>query len=226
MINPVVKSKSFIPLEKVHPVRRKFSNRVKGQSSLTGITLLELILSMVLLSIIILAASSIDIATKTFFNSSSRKTSALNSASLSLETIQKYVLQSHGWIDDKGFDDSSNDRLWIRIDNESNPTPGTFSDDIWVRYLYNSNNHELRFCDNCGSGSGTAPNLHPAACNCQNPEIILSNQVTSCTFIPVAGKTGVYVNITTRFDPNKPPNEHTNPQDNLQGTFYYGCHSF
>jgi len=185
-----------------------------------SITLLELILSMVLLVIIILAASSIDIATKTFFNSSFRKNSALNSASLSLETIQKYVLQSHGWSDDRGFN-ITNNRLWIRVDDESNPTPETFSDDIWVRYLYISKKHQLKFCDNCG-----VSDAHPLTCACQNPEIILSNQVTDCSFTSAAGGTGVHINIITKFDPNNPPNERTNPQDNLQGTFYYGCHSF
>ena len=173
-----------------------------------ALTLIELVLAVALLAVIVLAATSIDVAARYFFKSSDTKSRVLNEASLIVEHIQKRASQSSGFIDNPGirpavpFADSS--FLEIRLDGDS---PLTFDDasDRWVRYDFNGNN--LVFTD----GS--------------NAEII-SSKVTHCAFSSASSGAAVDMEITVQYIPNEPMDPKENPQVTLRTSVLFGEHSF
>ena len=126
-----------------------------------SLTLVELILSMVLLSTIIFAATAIDLAARGFFRSSDERSRVQNEASLVLEHIQQNASRAHGWNQNPGFNINAN-QLRVRLDGGS---PETFGDalDSWVQYQRAGNQLIL-------TGAG--------------PATTLSQRVTNLVFAP------------------------------------------
>ena len=190
-----------------------------------SLSLIELILAIVLFGIIILAATTLDIASLSFFKSSTNKAKVLNDASRILEHIQKQALQSHGWINEPGYF-IANHELRICIDDPM--TPDIFHDDRLVRYLYNPADYTLEYCSNL-----TAPG---AVCSKAFKDT-LSRRVKSIKFddskVNIGGNEttiGVTVEVTTQLDPSAGvacgDDARNNPCAQLQGNFHFGAHSF
>jgi Tfp pilus assembly protein PilW len=108
------------------------------------LTLIELIIALSLLMMVILGATSFDLASVEFLKSSERKTAVVNEANFILDHIQKNVAKAVGYVEKSGISMASN-VLTIRVDN--NNTPSDFADDTSVTYTYDPIQHTLVFSD-------------------------------------------------------------------------------
>ncbi|MBU2437394.1 MAG: prepilin-type N-terminal cleavage/methylation domain-containing protein [Candidatus Omnitrophica bacterium] len=129
----------FTPLEReqanLNPIRRrKFSNRIKEQNSLTGFTLIELILALALLGVIILGVTAFDVASREFLRSSRRKAQVLNEAVFVLEHIAKRAVSGIGDISNPAIGQGitpapyNEPMFYIFQDTHPNPNPNGILD--------------------------------------------------------------------------------------------------
>ncbi|MFO8053232.1 MAG: prepilin-type N-terminal cleavage/methylation domain-containing protein [Candidatus Omnitrophota bacterium] len=116
-----------------------------------SITLIELLISLVLIGVVILAVFGIYNASSGFFTSSDTKSEVLNEMAYLLDHIDKNVYKATGWVNNKAVDvDRTNapDRFEISINQDidrygnRNETPINFSDDTVVSYHFNTTDAE------------------------------------------------------------------------------------
>ena len=169
---------------------KKALGKQDNNSISKGVTLIELILSIVFLGVIILAAVSFDYTSSYLFNSSQKKAIIVNQRSLCLEHIAKYASQATGDINNPGIIvDAANKWAKIRIDENNPHTPSDYSDDKWVRYEFKNkggNVYELDFCYDWN-------NSPPAGCNV-SVDTITSKIVTDGSNPAPKFYAGVYTN--------------------------------
>lgn len=173
----------------------------------SGVTLVELIIAMSLLGIVVLGATTFDLASRQFLTSSERKTQVLNELTFILEHMNKNVHKATGDISNLGLiiPGGSGGQIWIRQD--SNLTPQNYNDDKWLRYSYNSNNYNLNFCSDFNKNSNS----------CNVTEELLSRRVIDIIFN--SGSGGGWVNrLKLRYDPTKPIDTRENPEANMNVT--------
>ncbi len=117
-----------------------------------SVTLVELIISTVLLGVIILGAIAFHLSSERFLTSSETKTQVLNDLTFILQHLHKNILLATGDISKRGISTSGVTILRIRQDRNTPRTPANYADDIWVRYEFRPNpNHDVRF--RVGSGA-------------------------------------------------------------------------
>ncbi|TAN59426.1 hypothetical protein EPN16_07240 [bacterium] len=120
-------------------------------SAKRGITLIELLIAISLVGMIVLAIVAVDVASRRFVNTSDFEARAQNQIAPTLDMIAKDVSLAIGNVRaDSGICKDSDptpcnittsvvsQNIRSRIDRNSNPTPGNYSDDTWVGYRYNS----------------------------------------------------------------------------------------
>ena len=195
---------------------KKALGKQDNNSISKGVTLIELILSIVFLGVIILAAVSFDYTSSYLFNSSQKKAIIVNQRSLCLEHIAKYASQATGDINNPGIIvDAANKWAKIRIDENNPHTPSDYSDDKWVRYEFKNkggNVYELDFCYDWN-------NSPPAGCNV-SVDTITSKIVTDGSNPTPKFYAGVYTNelicspFTLRYKPGNgnPMDVRKNPE--------------
>ena len=208
-----------------------FSNRIdrrKGYQT-SALTLVELILSIVFLSVIILAASTFNYTSILVFNSSHRKAAILNEMSLVLEHLAKYTSMATG--DAIGNANSkgivvgpSNKWVNIRIDENNPQTPSKYSDDTWVRYQFvannssdlpkpkphNGNGYTIRFCSDWNTGASSCSatwytitsRIVTDKKGNPDPKFFLGSYPNELLCAP----------FTLRYDPAKPEDVRKNPE--------------
>ena len=191
-------------------IRKEASVKKNNDGISKGVTLIELILSIVFLGVIILAAVSFDYTSFYLFDSSRKKAAIVNERSLCLEHIAKYASRATGDINNSGIVvDAANKWAKIRIDKNNPHTPSDYSDDKWVRYEYKNkggNVYELDFCSDWDNGP-------PSGCNVTE-DAITSKIVTDGTNPTPGFYKGTYVNevvcspFTLRYKPGN-----SNPMD-------------
>lgn len=98
-----------------------------------GLTLMELVVAIVLMSVVILAIGNIDVFSHFHFIASRRRMDVQNGLSLALDHIHKYVARASG--------DQTNpalaalgDGFSVRVDLNQPVTPSDFSDDSIISY--------------------------------------------------------------------------------------------
>lgn len=189
-----------------------------------AVTLVEMLVSISLLSVIIMAATSFDFASRKFVNSSQRKSLAVNEASLILEHIQKYASFVHGFdgagavILNRGWTTASgvNNVIMLRIDDPANPSPENLNDDLWVRYYLDASN-TFRFCPD----TAVPPITVPGNCNVQ--EEILSSRVTLFGWSATGWNLGTpTITLTARYNASATVNNSTNPNATVSGELFFG----
>lgn len=192
--------------------------------NLKSFTLIELLLSIVLLTMVLFTATSLDVASLSFFKSSKRKSEILNEVSYITENVQKSVFQAHGWKGNRGYfiQPGEHSALEVRIDNVSSPTPDDFSDDSYAGYIYDNNTHTLSFCD--GEISCASP---PAVCACTGTSQVLSDRILSCVFSRPANSSVIHMDIRGVYNTTGPADdERKNPHTHIKTDFFMGAHSF
>lgn len=132
-----------------------------------SVSLLELLIAIVLLSVLVLGLTSIDYFSRNHVISSDTRSRLQNEIYLALEHINRSVFRATGdnnnyGILDPSFVTPSGDVMTqIRIDLNVPPTPDNYADDTWVGYAHDlrvGREGELFFCPNvttlsyCGTG--------------------------------------------------------------------------
>ncbi|PIQ88686.1 MAG: hypothetical protein COV72_07095 [Candidatus Omnitrophica bacterium CG11_big_fil_rev_8_21_14_0_20_42_13] len=158
-----------------------------------SVTLIELMIAVVLLSVILLVGATIDIAARKFYNLTDRQAGLQNEINPVILRIKRDVNRASGRVGDQGITvQSGNSRFRVRVDN--NNTPSDTSDDQWVSYGLVGN--EVLFL---------GPHSPPAWPTAATAEVI-ADRVTA--FVPTAivsalaaVNRGVDINITACFNP-------------------------
>lgn len=178
-----------------------------------SVTLVELILASILLSVVILSAVSIDMTARYFFRSSDQKVQVLNDVGFLTEHVKSTVSCAHGWYSDHGYDLAAiQPSSWLRIRLDGG-TPSDFTDDTWVQYRFDSATNEISYCSDWNGG-------------CTVAEKTLSNRIMDMGFSLASSDTGVLLDIGARFDPSKAADPKLNPEVNFTTTVFFGEHSF
>ncbi len=99
-----------------------------------GLTLMEVLISMLLLSVIFLAVTSIFYANHRFFLSANSKAILQSELGYALDHMQKNIIQGVGDKNNPAVVSSSSDSLQVRIDKNISPTFGNYTDDTWIGY--------------------------------------------------------------------------------------------
>jgi len=119
-------------------------------------TLTELIISISLLGVIILAATTFDTAIRQSFRHSDTQAQLLNELSPAMQQMTKFIMQGVGTVNlnNIGLEISTPNRgLKVRLDISNTPT--NCADDRWIFYQYQAN--QIIYCTNTGSGCGIPP---------------------------------------------------------------------
>ncbi len=169
-----------------------------------GLTLVELIITMVLLSVVILAATTFDYSSVYLFESSRKKAILVDEMSLLLEHMAKYATFIVGDVNNRGIVvDANHSGINLRIDK--NGTPDNYADDTWVRYQrvhIGGLQYGVEFCEDASNPSSCSPltkKLVPSGGN------LLRFDSNSYDQFSIS-------NVALRYDPTSPENARKNPQ--------------
>lgn len=102
-----------------------------------GLTLLELLISIFLLSLIIFIMSNFRLFAYNRIVKLDRELKLQNEISYILEDMGKNIIRATGDINNPGIQIVSANRLWVRVDDNSPPTAGNYSDDTNITYYAN-----------------------------------------------------------------------------------------
>jgi hypothetical protein len=180
-----------------------------------GVTLVELIFAIGLMSVIVLAAGSFEIASKRFLNSSERRTTVVNELTYVMEHMRKYISHINGSLSDPA-------NLTTPFNFFDCPASGTYlsssmalhTDTGWVSYWTSP-------ALGAGTGVKFCPDYNPANSSCNVTEEYLSHSVYGgawltanyyafvCPNSGVKGQFTIYLNAT--YDPTLAPDPSTNP---------------
>ena len=183
-----------------------------------SVTLIELIIAIVLVSVIILGINSIDSFSRYQVISSSRRAKLQNDLSYCLDHITKNASLAIG--NETGAPNSvvkiTGNSLAIFIDANRDGLKGAVSlnDDRWIKYTFSPANKQLTYCGYCSNFS-----CNP--CEAVEGEEALSNKIT--VFNPskdfVNSGNYITVDITARWDPASSASvSPDNPEINMRAT--------
>ncbi|MCF7917034.1 MAG: hypothetical protein K9L61_04580 [Candidatus Omnitrophica bacterium] len=115
-----------------------------------SITLIELLVSLVLIGVVILVVFGIYNASSGFFTSSSTKSEVLNEMAYLLDHIDKNVFLATGWVNNPAVTvvNPGANQFQININQDTNETPIDFSDDTTVLYLFDTGANTVTFQGN------------------------------------------------------------------------------
>jgi len=167
-----------------------------------SLTLVELILSIALLSLILLGAASFSYGSMEMLKSSQRMADVFNERNLILDYIGRYVHQAVGDVNNPGIQVRAvggGNVIDIRIDPHN--TPADYTDDEWVSFF-------------CSTGTHLFVYYPPrSSLNLINGHVI-STRVTNFNFtIPAMNPSARIVTHLTLIDnPLAAIDQHSNPQ--------------
>ena len=121
--------------------------RKSGRKNSRGITLVELIISIVIVSIMVLTVYGIYTYSHSQVLNAERRTKVQNELAFAMEHMSKYVEQSSGDTLNppiKAYPDPDTQTgFQVRVDFNSTQTPSDLTDDAWVSYSLASATHTL-----------------------------------------------------------------------------------
>ena len=182
--------------------------------NIKGITFVELLISLIVVSIMVLSFYSLETYGHRQVMIADRRVKVQNDLAYALEHMAKYVQQASGNLSKKAIQYYPNPAnaatatgFRVYVDLNSTQTPSVFTDDGWIDYdLFNSNT--LRAT--CTANGGTCPFTSPEYLSYK----IISGVVGNTT-MPVSPTNGFYVlvgslgnfvdvGLVGLYDPNKP----------------------
>ncbi len=187
-------------------------------SFLKAVTFIELMISVVLLSVIILAINNIEVFSRHHLVSSDQRAKVQNEVSRCLEHITKTASSSIGNEASYGANttvyvspnSTYTTNLSFFTDTNGNGLRNPGAGDYWVRYNLNTTNYNLSYCSQCAN----------AACaSCSGTEEVLAQGITTLS----ANKNfsqGNFINITVTgcWNPAKACNTSDNPSITMSTT--------
>lgn len=139
---------------------------------IAGLTLIELLIAIILLSIIVLGITSIDIFSHFHVIGADRRARLQNEVSIGLEHMNREILQAFGNEIINGVDsvvyltinnpNTNNNRIRFRVDNNNDGVA-----DIWRAYIYRTvlaERYQIWFCPQCNS-QVCIWGIGPSGCN-------------------------------------------------------------
>lgn len=189
-----------------------------------SITLVELLVAGVLVSLVVMAAFTLDNTARSFYRSSKRKSELVNEMMFVVNHIQKNVSRRAGYLGDTTASVVANNQLIMSIDR--NNTPTDLSDDFLIRYFYDANNNAVDFCDDWDSNLGN--------CN-TNTQTLVTGIIVNTAVDPVfsnlkslgsqtpAFDIGVSINLMGLYNtgPNAPTSQRDNPSAELKTAVFF-----
>jgi len=170
----------------------------KGLKNSKSVTLIELLISMMIIAIMVLSFYSLEIYGHQQVMSADRRSKVQNSLSYCLEHMSKYVQQANGNFSRKaiqyipGPTGASATGFRVYIDLKSPQTPSVLTDDSWIDYTLSSNT--LTATCNAGSGGGVCP------FTTENLSDKIIDGIEGDTIMPSNPASGFYINIGSLTD--------------------------
>lgn len=158
-----------------------------------SITLIELLVSMVIVSIIILSFYGLETFSRSLVFDSEKKSKVQNQLAYALEHMSKYIQQAVGRKNDPGIryypGVGEKTGFEVRVDLRSPQNPADLANTAWVRYYLDGSNLKIS-CASSGTGvCGALP---------VNPEVLSDKIIGSFVFdeiMPIGTTDGFYVKI-------------------------------
>lgn len=164
-----------------------------------AVTLLELIISIVLLSVIILGLGSVNLFSHFHMIAADRASVVQNEVSFVLSHMQVRVAQASGMFNNqavRAWDPPAGRGIMMRIDAAG--TPRDYNDDTWVGYQQNAGTNTITFCNRIIVGPW------PWACPAGNREVLTTRILTPAlggfNYVLLPGGEGVNITLTGRWD--------------------------
>lgn len=183
--------------------------RTPAVRSLIGLTLVELLITISLMGMIILAITAIDVGSRRFLNTANYEAQVQSEVSPVLERMVKDITLAYGQSDNPGINITGSNQITIRrLDSGSPPSYANFDDDPRVRYTYNSSNLYI--------SRETSSSCAGGVCS-WNPAEVIARNIESGTFSQ--GTDGVVgINMTARRNAQAtpPPDTFENPRVTLE----------
>jgi hypothetical protein len=182
--------------------------------AIKSVTLVELLISIVLIGLVILGLSNIELFCRNQLLSSERRLKVQNDASFVLEHMAKYVIRAvnRPGVDAVIFPTADSFRVSVDVNRNGVLDEGPVNPDNWIAYSYDTN--ELRYCSNM---SFSDPG------NCEVAEETLSTHINQADIIYDNTTNYLQVNIITCWDPDgnpEPCGSIKNPSISLQSRIY------
>ncbi|MCM8797489.1 MAG: prepilin-type N-terminal cleavage/methylation domain-containing protein [Candidatus Omnitrophica bacterium] len=183
----------------------------------SGISLIEMLVTLVLLSILVLGVSSIDVFSHYHLFTADRRAKLQNEVSYLLEHMAKNLLLAIGnpALGESVVDTSSpvsgySSALHVYVD--ANASGSRDTDDYWVAYGFNNSVGAVRYCGNCSGNPCTT-------CNIEWENI--STRISSCSWNYDTSANYINVTVVSCWDLTQakyPCNTSNNPQITMNST--------
>lgn len=185
-----------------------YSKLITQNSKLIGFTLVELLITISLMGMIILAVTTIDLGARRFVNTASYEAQVQSEVSPVLERMVKDITLAYGQSGNSGITITGSNQITIRRLDDAPSTYADFSDDPCVRYSYSSSPNFY-----ITRQTNSAPN-----CSAWNPAEVIARNIESGTFSPGAADGNVTISLTARriAAASPPPVTFENPRVTLE----------
>ena len=205
----------------------KILHNLRLHHPLTGVTLLELLISIALLALIVYGVGSINLFSNYHIISSDRRMKLQNELSFCLEHMSKNISRGVGTFTQPPLEQLGTTGFRVRID--PNGTPADLTDDLWVEYSLAASTSKLS-CHYAAAG------VHPPTI--PGDEILSDNHLMQGVVYgvmpddPGNSPSGMYINLTDNYtvvevgliarqDPSPSQNESlNNPQAQMKMRLY------
>ncbi len=154
-------------------------------------TLIELLVSIVIFSIILLTLTTISAFSYRNIIDASRRSDLLQEASFVVEHITKNVQMAIGSIVFVGIRTSGTNKIAVRWDRDYDGIPDDDASGDWIAYIYNSAPNEVKYYLTYDSTGWAASGGE-----------VISSRISGFTLSQVAGTNYVSLTVTTCFDPD------------------------
>jgi len=175
-----------------------------------SVTLVELIMGIILLGVILLAATSFDLASRQFFKSSDFKSELLAEASFVMDHIDKHLSEITGYASDKGYNRASANTFWLRT------ASGT--------YEYRVAGNVLQFCDI--TAGGTCEVLTQKLSPIAGDPLLNASGISFSDNVTIDNNCAVEVKLSLLYRPGEAEHYKTNPRVTLWSRTALIQHSF
>jgi type II secretory pathway pseudopilin PulG len=173
-------------------------NRKIARENIKSLTLIELLVSIIILSIMVLTIYGIYTFSQSQVLNADRRTKVQNELSYALEHMSKYVQQANGSLSRNAIQYVGATGFRVYIDLNPTQTPSVSSDDGWIDYTLSSNT----LTATCTANGGTCPfvteNLTDKIIAGVVVDTIMPNSPTSGFYIKIGSLTdtlGTFVDI-------------------------------
>ncbi len=160
-------------------------------------TLTEILIAAVLMTMIILAVSSLDIVSRRFFKSTGEQSKLQDEARIAMEHIVKNLTLANGLLFLGAGDPNT---IWASIDRDANGnprnTPWDSSDDIWICYRrWSPGGERIRYYSNTNAGAfvGNFEDIADGVCEFAVNDNVVTVMITDVPITPQVSLTSSVV---------------------------------